>query len=390
MMFIYAAPRNYILSGKYLEIPNWIRAPLALYNGQKCYFYINDAHLDPNTHDHEEHSENFASHRKSTEIIFTPINPEYWQEVWRLELQIYDHPGQLAKLHKILADNGIRVLYETSRNSFIPEYHVKTMMLDCSSYGNEVDGDPEAKSGKVRKSLFGLESFIKLYFIDGLRINDSGAPRIELSRNHSYYTMMKFGNNLRDNEKEAMREIKHLNSDEFTGTTPEGLNHRGGIDIFKNETEISNSLMRAFPSITNRNIEKNSDIDVKNSYCVFSVNVRSLIGYCRLVPEDAASFNFHLIAKINKDRKIEKISNLLKNNDLNILRSQFSPGKFRSQQNKIEDKNKLRKTISIYFESKVPHEKRYIEYLFETEFSKDIKDGEIEITLTNYDDIMRK
>ena len=111
-MFIHDIPRRLLNSKLYLH-PT-LRSPLGIAHGARVNVSIR--------------------HRNSwgvPEFVITPFDFEIWPDLWNLDLQLVDKPGQIERLLRILEECSISVLHYVARTGYKSSYHTKYLILDC-------------------------------------------------------------------------------------------------------------------------------------------------------------------------------------------------------------------------------------------------------------------
>ena len=277
-MFLHDLPRP-LISGSKIYLNPTLRAPLGVVPGSQLYAA---ARVDPI--------------RSTRELILTPYPYEIWPDIWNLELQLVDAPGQLERLLKILEDLSITVLHYVARTAYNSRYHSKYLMLDCSAYDmSEVDKRPPYRHKEPKNRLSGLYYNIAIEFMHEMRINYDDSPRIRLYRN-----------------------TLHLNMwEDISQTIPD--NKDPILDMPETLIYTKNGL-----SISNRLIER-LRIN-KTAYCVASVNVKSHAIYCTFHSINDSKI-IHIVVYFQPTKVSHtKIMSTLRELNLNIVRSQLARG----------------------------------------------------------------
>jgi len=174
-----------IISGKYfpltlkdrkIHLPPWLLAPLFLNRGGARFWAVS-------------HEPEIILSNTTTEVVLTPIAPQHWEDVWRLEVTTKDRRGNLAKLYDILAESKIDVLFnEGSMHSFA-KYNSMSFILSLIHYDNDGDGSKLARFAQQLPTVPGLETVILLRFLDQLVFDRAHGARFALNRLNLYRHM---------------------------------------------------------------------------------------------------------------------------------------------------------------------------------------------------------
>src|ERR1041385_8059244 len=95
--------RRRLLQNDCLELEQWLRAPLYLSAGTRYFAAM----------------ENRSAGSRDVELIISTIDHELWDDLWRIEVDTDDYPGNSALLFSLLEARELRVLCaESSVNTF--------------------------------------------------------------------------------------------------------------------------------------------------------------------------------------------------------------------------------------------------------------------------------
>lgn len=191
-------------SRRQILLPNWSRAPVFLNAGARLWGVY-----------HKPEQIRAAS---AMELVVTPIPPEHWQDVWRLEITTEDRPGNLALIYDILRASGIEVLFnEGSMHSFA-KYHSMSFILSLLKYENRCDGNSSDRRSEALPHVPGLETIVETNFLNQMIFDGSGAPRYGLKRLNLYWLMDRWHPN---NKYKLMTSPMGLEIDHNGGFNPE-------------------------------------------------------------------------------------------------------------------------------------------------------------------------
>jgi hypothetical protein len=155
-----------------IVLPGFIRAPIGLRNGARCYSLM-DANVSPRS--------------SCLELTTTAVPPGYWQHLWRVELMTEDSIGNAALLFSLLEDRGFEILTVESSVNWNPQYHSTNVVVSARQYSSDIDGSPTSRLAVNRQSLDELERDILAYLGDQVAIPPyKSLPLIKVRRLNSY------------------------------------------------------------------------------------------------------------------------------------------------------------------------------------------------------------
>jgi hypothetical protein len=256
-----------------LALPRHARLPLGLAQNSRLW-----ALYRRRTHDFDQ-------------VMFSPYPDSKWADLWRLDMQMLDGPGQLLQLIEILDACKIHVLHQVSRNAFQPGYHFKYLMLDCTQYESPIDGDTEQR-GNGETGLSGLRDLLLLEFLDVLRISADGDPKIRIERNLVHWNMFQAVRNRQIGEDRVEQPLE--------------------VRMEKNAVPLGKFVALAGPSRPGG-----------RRYAVMSTNTKSHVIYCRLTNQGSERISHLAIFFEGRGNMLAQILSEISRAHLNILRSQI-------------------------------------------------------------------
>ncbi|MDX2263879.1 MAG: hypothetical protein NW215_02755 [Hyphomicrobiales bacterium] len=322
-MFLHDLPRPLGIQSKIVLHPT-LRAPIAVTTGSKIYVTFRRVN-----------SWGFP------EFIISPYGIETWPDMWNLDLQLLDSPGQIERLLKIFDRFSIRVLHYVSRAAYNSRYHSKYFVLDCTSYdSSEIDLRPSDRERDPNNGLLGLYYNIIVEFLHEIRINPDNSPVLRLYRNMLHWNMW-----------EDIRYSRDDRNGSSLHQPAQTTYRKDGFEIpppFLNELNLN-----------------------KNSYVVSSVNVKSHAIYCGV--QNIENPNAIHISIYFSQREIghSQIASVMRAMGLNIVRSQLAQRKLGStsftSESDIKD-NEL-STLNILASTAAPIDKNNFIKQLNSEFS---------------------
>jgi len=85
----------------------------------------------------------------TNEVVLTPIDPDTWGDLWRLEATVSDRPGSAKSLVETLVTNDVNVLVHEGVSESAEKgktVHRILEILDLQKYANDVDGTSEQRN----------------------------------------------------------------------------------------------------------------------------------------------------------------------------------------------------------------------------------------------------
>jgi hypothetical protein len=277
-MFVHDIPRRLVGQTKIFLHPTLL-APLGIARGSKL-----NAGL------------RFRNSWDVPELVLTPYDYAVWPDIWNLEMQLIDKPGQLQRIFTILEKNSIKVLHFIARTAYKSRYHSKYFILDCSAYDKStIDERPTLRHEVPEYKLSGLYYNILTEFLHEIRINYDNTPRITLNRNILHLNMW--------------QDTLHKSAD---GTT-------NILDI-----PVKVTLDRTGLSLS-QDFIKHLKVDT-GTYFVTSANIKDHVIYCGVLNEANAHI-VHFVIYFDRSRTdVSHIMRALQGLHLNIVRSQLAQG----------------------------------------------------------------
>jgi hypothetical protein len=157
------------LEGSSIHIPSAIRAPLYLSQNMFAVVALRE------------------TLRPFPEMIVSTFPTETWPDLWRIELDVADAPGLVARVFSILEEESICVLTQESTSLDGGLQHTIALIADCREYKSDIDLSSQERASIARPSLRGLYARLAIELIDHLVFLDGEWPRIRIRRLSSYH-----------------------------------------------------------------------------------------------------------------------------------------------------------------------------------------------------------
>lgn len=130
-----------------------------------------------------------SSKTSLSELIITPFDALLWQDLWSIRMINRDEEGVLAKFADFLRERKINIVGMSSSTTDQGRNHASRLVVDCSNYSSEVDGDHTYRSATASAKLTRLEHDLALEFIHDLDFLDRKTPGISIYRNMSCWRL---------------------------------------------------------------------------------------------------------------------------------------------------------------------------------------------------------
>jgi hypothetical protein len=92
----------------------------------------------------------------TNEIVLTPIDPNKWGDLWRLEATVSDEPGSAKSLVETLVANNVNVLVHEGVSEAVkqgPPVHQVFEILDLADYVDDIDHSSEIRNSGGKSML---------------------------------------------------------------------------------------------------------------------------------------------------------------------------------------------------------------------------------------------
>ncbi len=276
LMLLICRPTD-VLSDR-LFLPDWIRAPLYLGEGAR-YFAALESHKRSNG---------------NVELVISSIDNMFWDDIWRIEVDTLDAPGNALILFDLLESRGFNILAaESSVNSF-SDNHTTSIIISAAEYENFDDRSNIDRIRMSNPSLSGLRREIIAYLGDKISFKNDDDPKLKISHIRSLKTIS-------DDLKSGSRFILNRTGDFITDGTirlttraKEHLSLSIGSDkmIYAPSVDTKNRLIRVIFSgfkdfikhdiqiIISSEFERQFQIVYKKLFNAKANVVRSLIRPC--------------------------------------------------------------------------------------------------------------
>ncbi|MBI3822741.1 MAG: hypothetical protein HY289_08675 [Planctomycetes bacterium] len=143
-----------------------------------CWLY----HSDHSSHDHPANDGTNNEDPKLAEFILTPIQKDYWQDVWEITMKAAEIPGILARLTSLLGQEKINVILADTITCDDSRYHINRLVVDCLRYRSPIDGDFEERRTLDDASLDDLRRKLIVEFIKELHFLSRLSPSLNITR----------------------------------------------------------------------------------------------------------------------------------------------------------------------------------------------------------------
>ena len=153
-----------------ISLSPWLRAPLFLSHGSLYYSVI----------------ESQPRVRNYVELVTSVIDVDHWSDMWRIEFETEDSPGNSALLLNLLCDRDLLILNMESSVDAFSSRHVTSVLVSARSYESSRDLSHSERSKMTSFELRELEEDMLIYFWDQFAIDADGAPRIKIRQMHTY------------------------------------------------------------------------------------------------------------------------------------------------------------------------------------------------------------
>lgn len=163
---IISQARQRFEDGRSIVLGDWLLAPLYLQRGGKYWL---------------AHRRAIAAQRNTIyEVIFSTINPDHWDHLWKLKLTTEDEPGVAEALCGVLEEFGIRILTAECSVHSRNRYNSMSFILSMEKYDHPLDGAQEDLKNPVTTRVAYLELSLLSAMANHIVFHTSGRPRFEL------------------------------------------------------------------------------------------------------------------------------------------------------------------------------------------------------------------
>lgn len=153
--------------GRSILMPPWMRAPLYLQCGSRCWLAHRPA----------------ATSRRQTiyEVVLSSIDKSHWPHLWKLKLTTMDEAGTAEQLCNILQEHDIHILTAESSVHTLNRYNSMSFIVSMEDYQHELDGGHEHHSAVGTRRLEFLELLLLSSMGSQIVFHRNGRPRFELA-----------------------------------------------------------------------------------------------------------------------------------------------------------------------------------------------------------------
>lgn len=278
-MLLHCSP--IVFDGPELLLPSWIRSPCNLFQGASVFVAAYERH-----------------HSRVPALMISPFEPQFWSDVWRIDMDIKDSVGVSWRILRQLENLGVKVL--CSESSAISNGKVHRLCFICSmlNYVSQNDGKSAYRSNLKQCSLPDLYTSLLLELVEDISMQSKRRPRLQVRRIGTYH--------------EAKRSIEKEDSDTngaFQTCISNGL--------IKLPDRVYNAVRDYGPKGRELRAIVTCDSTDRVIHIIFSAEGKSGTN-CRII------FNREIV-------DFHKILRAVSEKGLNILRSQMRPGLIRSR-----------------------------------------------------------
>ncbi len=158
------------LSQNNIQIPPWLRAPLFLSIGTVYFSVLQNNPITP----------------VFVELINTTIPPIHWPDLWRIEIETEDTPGNAALIIDLIVQRGLSILQFESTVTTFTRRHATTVIASGRHYESDRDLTYRERISEPSFHLKELEEELIIYLWDQFAINVEGSPRVKIRRMKTY------------------------------------------------------------------------------------------------------------------------------------------------------------------------------------------------------------
>lgn len=159
-----------VLDGPQIKLREWLRAPLFLSEGTRYYAAL----------------ETRPPNRSTMELVVSSFDHERWDDLWRIEIDTDDMPGNSAMLFSLLQDRGLQIICaETSVNTFNTN-HTTALVVSAHAYASSNDLSSRERIGERKFELKDLRWEILAYLGDQIAFNLDETPALKIRRFSTY------------------------------------------------------------------------------------------------------------------------------------------------------------------------------------------------------------
>lgn len=189
------------LAGSTLEIAEWLRAPLYLSNGTKYFACL----------------ESKAHTSSNIELVVSTFDSDFWDDLWRIEIDTNDEPGNTFLLFSLLQERGFQVLASESSINTFAKIHTTTVIVSAKEYIGDFDLTQRERLARARPELVEMQRELLIYFGDQIALNPDRSPTLKIRHLRTY---RKLSEDLRSGSRFLLNRIgEHLADNKITITS---------------------------------------------------------------------------------------------------------------------------------------------------------------------------
>lgn len=189
-----------------IVLQDWLRAPLYLGDGVRFYAVL----------------ENRGSNSQNLELVISAFDHQMWDDIWRLEIDTEDTPGNSALLFSLLEARGLQVLaVETSINTFASN-HTTSVIMSAKAYSGDVGVSRRDRISQGSSNLEELWREVIVYLGDQIMFELDRKPSLKIRHVRSY---KKLSDEIRSGARFIVNRNGDLLSEGMAKLTPRAQSH---------------------------------------------------------------------------------------------------------------------------------------------------------------------
>jgi len=153
-----------------LHLPDWVRAPLYLGHDARYFAAL----------------ESSKRVNGNLEMVVSAIDPNLWDDIWRIEADTENSPGNALILFGLLEARGINVLAAESSVNTFSHNHSTTIIMSAAAYSSGEDLTQADRLKNAYPQLNELRSEIIAYLGDQLVFRPDGRPVLKVNHMRAY------------------------------------------------------------------------------------------------------------------------------------------------------------------------------------------------------------
>ena len=118
-----------------------------------------------------------------SELLITPISSDLWPFTWEVTMTVCERKGIMARLASFMGERHINILLANSITVDHSRSHVIRVLIDCSEYKSQRDGESSDRRDKPNAKLKGLQQNLAVEFIEEICFLRPKHPNLFINRN---------------------------------------------------------------------------------------------------------------------------------------------------------------------------------------------------------------